>query len=260
LQPDGKIIIGGEFTKYNGTNCNNIARLLNDGTIANDGKLDITFFPGLGFNNNVVNPITYELGMVRDMVLDKTNPADLKLFVAGDFSAYNGVACDEVIKINCSATSGSKDNTFSMSGGGPNGPVWSMYNQGDGKIIIGGVFTDYNSISATNITRIFPTLLSNQQKSNIQNYDSEKEIDINSLDDLTIFPNPTSGKIIFFSESFKNDSFVVTVINLLGQKVFQTQNLSNTNNEIDLTGIGKGTYFVTFENDSKTITKKIIIN
>ncbi len=40
LQPDGKILIGGDFTEYNGTTANRIARLNADGT------LDTTFTTG----------------------------------------------------------------------------------------------------------------------------------------------------------------------------------------------------------------------
>ncbi len=47
LQPDGKILIGGYFTKYNGTTANRIARLNADGT------LDTTFTTGTGASSSV---------------------------------------------------------------------------------------------------------------------------------------------------------------------------------------------------------------
>ena len=47
LQPDGKIIIGGNFTSFNGYNRYHIARLNSDGTV------DTTFNPGLGANGTV---------------------------------------------------------------------------------------------------------------------------------------------------------------------------------------------------------------
>jgi len=47
LQSDGKILIGGEFTTYNGVSRNRIARL------NTDGNLDITFDPGVGANGTV---------------------------------------------------------------------------------------------------------------------------------------------------------------------------------------------------------------
>jgi hypothetical protein len=42
--PDGKILIGGAFTTYNGVARNRIAR------IYSDGSLDHTFVPGSGFS------------------------------------------------------------------------------------------------------------------------------------------------------------------------------------------------------------------
>src|SRR5437773_2420241 len=47
LQPDGKIIIGGDFASVRGAPRNRIARLNPDGTA------DTTFDPGLGANDNV---------------------------------------------------------------------------------------------------------------------------------------------------------------------------------------------------------------
>jgi hypothetical protein len=46
-QPDGKVLIGGDFTNYNGMAVNRIARL------NIDGSLDATFNPGTGANNSI---------------------------------------------------------------------------------------------------------------------------------------------------------------------------------------------------------------
>ncbi len=45
IQPDGKIIIGGYFSTFNGASINRIARL------NADGSRDTTFNPGLGGND-----------------------------------------------------------------------------------------------------------------------------------------------------------------------------------------------------------------
>ena len=45
VQPDGKILIAGYFTSYNGASRNRIARL------NTDGSLDVGFDPGTGANN-----------------------------------------------------------------------------------------------------------------------------------------------------------------------------------------------------------------
>src|SRR5688572_12337960 len=45
LQPDGKLIIGGGISSYNGTSRNLVAR------IKTDGRLDGTFNPAIGWTN-----------------------------------------------------------------------------------------------------------------------------------------------------------------------------------------------------------------
>ena len=47
IQPDGKILVGGDFTKYNGTSRNRIVRLNSNGSI------DTSFNIGTGFNDDV---------------------------------------------------------------------------------------------------------------------------------------------------------------------------------------------------------------
>ena len=68
-QPDGKILIGGWFTSYNGTTANRIARLNADGT------LDATFPTGTGANNMIL-AITIQ-------------PDGNKSFIGGQFTSYN---------------------------------------------------------------------------------------------------------------------------------------------------------------------------
>lgn len=45
VQPDGKLMIGGDFTQFNGVTRNRVARL------NSDGSLDTSFDPGLGANS-----------------------------------------------------------------------------------------------------------------------------------------------------------------------------------------------------------------
>src|SRR5437867_3292553 len=78
LQPDGKIIIGGSFSHYNGISRNNIARL------NPDGSLDASFDPGTGAENN--NPGTTHF--VRAIALQP----DRKIIIGGGFFSYNGTS------------------------------------------------------------------------------------------------------------------------------------------------------------------------
>jgi uncharacterized delta-60 repeat protein len=80
LQPNGKIIIVGNFTSYNGTTQNRIAR------INQDGSLDTTFnMGGTGFDGKVTSC--------------KLTP-DEKIIVGGSFTSYNGIGRNRIARIN----------------------------------------------------------------------------------------------------------------------------------------------------------------
>jgi uncharacterized repeat protein (TIGR01451 family)/uncharacterized delta-60 repeat protein len=123
-QEDGRILIGGLFTNYDGSNRRRIARLNVNGT------LDLTFDPGSGADNPV-----HTIAVHRDAVYYG------KVLVAGEFSTIGGVVRPYVARLD---TNGVVDANFNV-GSGPNGPVYAMVIQPDGKVIIGGDFTSVNS-------------------------------------------------------------------------------------------------------------------
>jgi uncharacterized delta-60 repeat protein len=130
IQSDGKVIIGGYFTTYNGTSRGSIARL------NSNGSLDTTFFTGTGANGYV-----YAIAM----------QSDGKVIIGGSFSSYNGTARGRVARL---LSSGSQDTTFLNTGEGANSDVYAIAIQSDGKVIIGGDFTTYNGIARGRIARI----------------------------------------------------------------------------------------------------------
>lgn len=138
LQSDGKILVGGFFTSYNGTSVNRIVRLNTNGSI------DATF-SGLttGFNS-YTNTIAVQ--------------SDGKIVVGGDFSSYNGTTANKLVRIN---TNGSIDNTFSVGSGFGGGDVGSAGSAGggitiqsDGKILVGGEFTTFTGTTQNRIIRL----------------------------------------------------------------------------------------------------------
>ncbi|ERM80129.1 hypothetical protein P872_14365, partial [Rhodonellum psychrophilum GCM71 = DSM 17998] len=131
LQQDGKILIGGFFTSYNGTDRNHIARL------KSDGSLDPTFDPGEGAN-----------GPVRSMAL----LSDGKILIGGGFTTYNGTARNHIARLH---PDGSLDWSFDP-GIGASSWVNTIALQSDGKILIGGLFTSYNGTLKNNIARLNP--------------------------------------------------------------------------------------------------------
>ncbi|MEM8521192.1 T9SS sorting signal type C domain-containing protein [Flavobacterium sp. PL12] len=129
LQIDGSFIIVGSFSKYNGNTVNRIARIFPN------GNLDTSFTTGLG-PNALVETVQVQ--------------SDGKIIIGGNFTLFNGVACNRVIRLN---PSGSVDNTFSIGSGFDNN-VKSIAIQANGKIVFGGDFTSFNGIGINRIVRL----------------------------------------------------------------------------------------------------------
>ena len=128
-QFDGKILVGGDFTLYGSTSCNYIARL------NTDGSYDSTFSIGTGFNANV-----------RTIAVQN----DGKILVGGAFTTYQGTTYNYLIRLN---SSGSVDSGFSL-GTGPDNIVNTIVLQTDQKILIGGLFIEYDSNVTGKIARL----------------------------------------------------------------------------------------------------------
>jgi uncharacterized delta-60 repeat protein len=129
IQTDGKILVGGNFTSYNGVSEYRIIRLNTDGT------KDASFISGIGFNS-----------FIRSIAVQ----ADGKILVGGNFTSYKGVAQSKIIRLN---TDGSKDTSFNI-GTGFDATVISIVAQADGKILVGGFFTTYKGITENRIIRL----------------------------------------------------------------------------------------------------------
>lgn len=186
VQPDGKILIGGSFTKYNQLTRNYIARL------NPDGSADPTFDPGKGFNDYVETILLqpdgkilvtgsfkeYQ-GVARPKIV-RLNPdgsldpnftvvndianklyiktvalqSDGKILIAGDFiiPTDTGSIRARLLRLN---SDGSVDSTFNP-GSGANGVISAIAVQPDGKILIGGNFTQYNGVLRNRLSRLQP--------------------------------------------------------------------------------------------------------
>jgi len=128
-QTDGRFLIGGNFTTYNGISRNRVARLNADGT------LDSSFNPGTGAN-----------GTVLDIALQ----SDGKILIGGAFGTYNGAVLNRLARLNID---GSLDSTFYV-GAGADSTVYTIAPQRDGKILIGGFFANYNGTNSNRLARI----------------------------------------------------------------------------------------------------------
>ncbi len=136
LQPDGKAVIGGNFTSYNNTNRSHIARLNTDGT------LDITFDPQAG----VAYSIDQRLASVTTLARDSTG----RIVIGGLMTTYNGVQRNGVARLN---SNGSLDPSFNP-GLGTTNTIWSVLVQPDGKVLVAGEFTSFDTQPRRYIARL----------------------------------------------------------------------------------------------------------
>ncbi|MDR3456204.1 MAG: Calx-beta domain-containing protein [Verrucomicrobiae bacterium] len=129
LQPDGRVIIAGNFTSFNGTSRAHIARLNSDGTV------DTTFNPGLGAN---------------DMIWSACLQPNGQIVIGGEFSKFNTNQVNGVARLNAD---GSVDTSFNP-GAGPNGTVNAVAVDSTGRVILGGDFDTVEGVSSGGVARL----------------------------------------------------------------------------------------------------------
>ncbi|RFS25080.1 DUF5008 domain-containing protein [Chitinophaga silvatica] len=118
LLPDGKILIAGGFTTYNGQPANRIARL------NPDGSLDNTFSSAAGPDLEVT-------GLTRQ--------PDGKIILVGNFNTYGGAKAPRVTRINAD---GAVDPSFNVGLGTEDAVVHADLMPG-GEIILNGTFIKF---------------------------------------------------------------------------------------------------------------------
>jgi uncharacterized delta-60 repeat protein len=131
IQPDGKILVAGNFDAMSGRRQNRIARLNADGT------RDTSFRIGAGAP-----------AMVWSLALQP----DGKIIATGDFATFNNKRFARLVRLN---ENGSLDSTFNP-GSGADGAVLAVALQKDGKILLGGDFTHVNDVERNRIARLNP--------------------------------------------------------------------------------------------------------
>ncbi len=127
---DDRMMIIGNFTEYNGSPANGIARIKADGT------LDNTFNPGMGVDGSI------------NTIIEQAND---QFLIAGNFTSYNGTTVNNIARIDFD---GSLDASFNAGGAGADGVIYTLAEQPNGKILLGGSFSNYNGQSSQGIVRI----------------------------------------------------------------------------------------------------------
>lgn len=133
LQPDGKAIVGGSFTKFDGVNRNRLIRLNTDGSV------------DTSFNAFVMN------GEVRTILV----LPDGKILVGGTFTAIrvNALAASDTTRNRLARfnADGSLDTSLTVDA---NGDVRVLVPQTDGKFMVGGSFTTVAGVGVTRLARL----------------------------------------------------------------------------------------------------------
>ena len=133
-QPDGKLLIGGQFAGYNGKLRRHIARLMPNGT------LDESFNPGLGADGHV-----YAVAL----------QANGQVLVGGSFSVFDTQSCSSLVRLNPNGTLDASFRPALVSYTSP-GSVRAIVVQSDGDILVGGTFSEVNGSARTNVARLKP--------------------------------------------------------------------------------------------------------
>lgn len=122
-----KILIGGEFSKFNNESAPNITRLTKNGAI------DPTFKVGSGTNGNV-----YAIEVL---------PSG-KILIGGSFTSYNGNACSNIARL---CPDGHFDKSFKLA---VDGTVRKFVTDKNNNILVGGDFTTVNNVNRNALARV----------------------------------------------------------------------------------------------------------
>ena len=134
VQTDGKILLAGAFTSFNGTSANRLVRLNSNGT------LDTSFIASIG---------TGASGSILSMAIQ---PSDDKIIIGGDFVTFNGTTVNRLVRLN---PSGTRDTAFTTAiGTAANSSISSIAIQQNLKIVLGGLFTSFNGASVNRFIRL----------------------------------------------------------------------------------------------------------
>ncbi len=133
IQADGKIILVGDFTSYDGETHNRIVR------INPNGSIDANFKTGTGIGGPF--PSTRVVAIQTDG----------KVLIAGSFGSYDDTDRGKIARVN---TNGSLDESFDPGKGADLNSINELAILSNGQVIIGGGFYNYDKTSRNSITRI----------------------------------------------------------------------------------------------------------
>jgi len=133
VQSDGKVIVGGTFTEFDGVSKTRIARL----TAA--GALDGTFS-----TNASVSKTGSASAEIRAIVVQ----SDDKIIIAGDFTSVNGVERNYIARLN---SDGTLDTGYNPDA---DNTIRKLLLQQDGSLLVAGAFTNIGGSNRNRLARL----------------------------------------------------------------------------------------------------------
>jgi uncharacterized delta-60 repeat protein len=128
IQPDGKVLLAGNFQRVNGAIRTGLAR------VNSNGSLDSTF---------AVDVAGYAVSAIAAQT-------DGKTLIGGTFAMVNGVSQTAIARLNADGSLDSGFDPVLPSGAA----VYAIELQADGKILIGGFFSSVDGTSRTGLARL----------------------------------------------------------------------------------------------------------
>ncbi|MBX2904097.1 MAG: T9SS type A sorting domain-containing protein [Chitinophagales bacterium] len=185
IQPDGKIVIAGDFTAYEGANTLRVARVNPDGTRDNSwitpaGASAVVHALELQPDGKTLtggNFSHYNLQAKNKLVrLHPNGDIDAQFYIdagansavralkllnggevliAGNFTTFKGVATNRLVKVSADCTVNTAD---FVTGTGTDDEIYCLEIQDDGKILLGGFFSSYNNFPVHKLARLYNCL------------------------------------------------------------------------------------------------------
>jgi uncharacterized delta-60 repeat protein len=130
--PDGRLIVGGEFTEVDGASRLKVVRLLPGGGV------DPTFAP------TVLGASYYGSSGLSTIVVQ----SDGRIIIGGSFSLFNGIVRNNLVRLNAD---GSVDGAYNPA---PNGTVTSLALDTSGRLLVAGSYSTIGGGAASSLARL----------------------------------------------------------------------------------------------------------
>ena len=202
---------------------------------------------------------------VDDFNLGNTNIVPGDVFVIINASADDATLIAEADLLRANNTSTDNGSPMNFNGNDPVG----LFKNGVLIDIIGQVGNSSSHI-ADKTYRRKASILSNNTTYNINewdvldantfigigSHDSTLSTEESSLISFKMYPNPTNGNKVYFET---NETLNVKVYNIVGKLILEYV-VSDSKNQLDITTLSKGVYFVKIDSDKNSEIKKLIKN